>query len=146
MDPNILPSAHPNAWINLLRGYVTSIVCDLSRHGITVHRSWLDPTDPRDATILYTPPSGWARKQSAHALVWDEQTGWRTGQFVSGESGVRTVLSTPTYIGGGLLPTGGDVAWKIGSGATTMRRSFRSYGDIRDGLDDALRNQVHALV
>lgn len=145
MDPRIIPSAHPDAWIDLLRGYTTAIVSELSRQGIAVDRSWLDPGDPRDATIVYTRASAHDGHQHAHALVWDEQSGWRTGRFVAGMQGVRTVLSNPGHIGGGLLPAGSEVVWRIKSGTTVEPRIVRSYKDTRDGLDDLLRNQVRIL-
>lgn len=145
MDPRIIPSAHPDAWIDLLRGYTTAIVSELGRQGIAVDRSWLDPGDPRDATILYTPASPRDGYRHTHALVWDEQSGWRTGRFVAGIQGVRTVLGKPRHIGGGLLPTGSEVAWRIKSGTTVAPRVLRSYDDTHDGLDDALRTQVCIL-
>jgi hypothetical protein len=146
MDPCIIPSAHPDAWIDLLRGYTTAIVSELSRQGITVSRSWLDPGDPRDATILYTLAPGRDGHRDTRALVWDEETGWRTGRFVSGHQGVRTKLSKPAHIGGGLLPTGSEVALKIKSGTTAAPLVLRSHADTHDGLDDALWNQARILV
>ena len=38
------------------------------------------------------------------ALVWDEESGWRLGSFVSGGRGEHTQLNGVRYLGGGLLP------------------------------------------
>ena len=38
------------------------------------------------------------------ALVWDEESGWRLGRFLSGEAGRRTELTGVRYLGGGLVP------------------------------------------
>lgn len=145
MNPRIIPSAHPDAWIDLLRGYTTAIVSDLSRQGIAVSSSWLDPAEPRDATILYASEPGLDGHRHTQALVWDEQTGWRVGRFVSGMQGVRTVLGEPAHIGGGLLPTGSEVAWRMKSGTTAAPQMLRSHEDTHDGLDDVLRSQFRIL-
>ena len=45
------PVAHLDPWVNVLRGYVMRAVESLATGGVLVERSWLDPRDPRDATI-----------------------------------------------------------------------------------------------
>ncbi|HEV2639323.1 MAG TPA: hypothetical protein VGX23_29570 [Actinocrinis sp.] len=134
MEHNILPSVHPDPWVDILRAYTGATVTTLARHGLTIHRSWLDPQDPRDATIVYTPDGGKLR-----ALVWDEVAGWRDGAFVSGRQGVRTELDSAVHLCGKLLPTGGELAWSLRTGVTAPAKAHRSYGDTHDGLDDRLR-------
>ncbi len=63
--------------------------------GAEVADWWEGPCDPRDATV---------RLADGAALVWDEESGWRLGRFVSGGSGERTELTGSRYLGGGLLP------------------------------------------
>ena len=132
-----MPLSHPDPWVNVLRGYVTEAVEAIDEHGLVVKRSWLDPRDPRDATIVFTHPASNVRTKEL-ALVWDEVTGWRSGIFESGEQGVRTLLSDPRYLGGGVLLDGQDLAGRVLAGATEPRREHRSVADLRDGLDDAL--------
>ena len=144
MDHNILPSPHPNPWINTLHGYTTMAVDALACRGLRVHRSWLDPADPRDATILFE--GGAARGEAGlRALVWDEVTGWRSGVFVSGKPGVRTVLTDVAHLGGGLVPGAGEVAWRAAAGVTVPASAYRSFRDGHDGLEDVLRAQ-HQLI
>jgi hypothetical protein len=109
---------------------VAAVATALAARGFTVQRCWLDPYDPRDATI---------RCANALALVWDEETGWRQGQFVSGAPGERTVLAQPTALGGGLLPEPAAVAYRLLHRQTGAAQVYRSFHDLRDGLDDALR-------
>lgn len=136
MDQDNIPSAHPDPWIDLLRGYVTKTVDALQAGGLTVQRSWLDPRDPRDATIIFTHPASNVLAEQL-ALVWDEVTGWRRGTFESGEQGARTVLSGTSYLGGVLL--GGDeVVNRVLTGASEPRRQYRQVTDLHDGLDEAL--------
>ncbi len=132
-----MPLSHPDPWVNALRGYVTEAVEAIGEHGLMVKRSWLDPRDPRDATIVFTHPASNVSTKEL-ALVWDEVTGWRSGILESGEQGVRTVLSDPRYLGGGVLLDGQDLAGRVLAGATEPRRAHRSVADLRDGLDDAL--------
>jgi hypothetical protein len=137
MKQDTAPSAHSDPWVDLLRGYVTEAVECLSSEGLQVERSWLDPRDPRDATIIFTHPASNVSAKEL-ALVWDEVTGWRSGMFESGEQGVRTVLSDMRYLGGGLLPDGQNLAGRVLAGASESRRDHRSVADLHDGLDDNL--------
>ena len=130
MDKNIAPGPHSSPWVNLLGTYVTEATEALSAGGQQVDRSWLDPEGPRDATIVLA---------GARALVFDEVTGWRYGQFVSGQPGVRTVLSDVSYVGGGVLPDAIELTHRVINGISAPRREYRSFDDLRDGLDDALR-------
>jgi Family of unknown function (DUF6292) len=137
VDPNIIPTPHPDPWVDLMRGYVTEAVSALTGQGIRIHRSWLDPRDPRDATIVYAHaavPGEWA-------LVWDEETGWRRGRFVDGAPGRRTVLRDLVGIGGGLVPAAGELAYRVAGEYRAQPRTYRSFGDVRDGLDDVLRGR-----
>jgi hypothetical protein len=131
------PAAHPDPWVNLLHGYVTEIVESFAAGGLLVERSWLDPRDPRDATIIFSHP---AANVSAGqlALVWDEVTGWRRGTFVGGEQGVRTELTNVSHLGGGVLPGENELMNRLLAGASEPQRAYRSVADLRDGLDDAL--------
>ena len=128
----------------MLRGYVTKAVEDLSEGGLKVERSWLDPRNPRDATIIFTHPASNVSAEKL-ALVWDEVTGWRSGVFQGGEQGVRTVLSGTAYLGGGVLPTGTGLVRRVLAGANEPRREYRSVADLHDGLDGALlaRNESY---
>ena len=134
MDPRMIPDVHPNPRLNLMRDYVAETVRALAEGGLRVDRSWLDPEKPRDSTILYH-----GADEGMRALVWDEETGWRTGAYVHGEPGVRTELNDAAYLGGGVLATPGDVAGRLHDGVREPRRAYRSMWDLRDGLDDALR-------
>lgn len=137
MDHKIMPGVHPNPWLDLTRDYVTETVGALASSGLDVDRSWLDPVHPRDATIVYRAASADA---TVRALVWDEETGWRTGEYVHGEPGVRTELADVAYLGGGVLAVPGEVAGRLHSRVREPRRMYRSMRDVRDGLDDALRS------
>ncbi len=134
MHQDNIPLAHPDPWVDLIRGYVTQSVRGLSQDELTVERSWLDPRDPRDATVVYRLRAD----AGQHALVWDEVTGWRHGLFVSGAPGVRTVLSNPAYLGGGILPGGAELTRRLLAGTREPRRAYRNVTDLHDGLDDAL--------
>ncbi|MCW2900953.1 MAG: hypothetical protein JWO67_3218 [Streptosporangiaceae bacterium] len=142
MNPSMIPKPHPDPWIDLLRDYVTETVRALAHEDVQVQRSWLDPRDPRDATILYLPCTGAA--DGRLALVWDEETGWRTGGYESGDQGVRTELTDAAYLGGGALPDPRELVGHLLDGTTAPRRTTRSYEDLRDGLDDALRDRRFA--
>lgn len=137
MNNDITPAAHPDPWVDVLRGYVTRTVQAIRADGLLVERSWLDPRNPRDATIIFTHPASTVSAEKL-ALVWDEVSGWRSGVFESGEQGVRTVLSATNYLGGGLLPDGQELAGRVLAGASEPRREHRSVADIQDGLDAAL--------
>lgn len=138
MNPSI-PDAHPDPWLDLLHGYVADTVNTLAAGGVRVQASWLDPRDPRDATVLYA--DGTARTSTAplRALVWDEEAGWRDGAYVAGEPGVRTELDGARYLGGGVLVTGAELAVRVRDGVAVARPVYRSRHDLRDGLDDVLR-------
>ena len=137
MSLNSVPVAHPDPWVNVLRTYVTRAVESLVTGGLLVERSWLDPRNPRDATIIFSDPASNVSAEKL-ALVWDEVTGWRRGSFVSGEQGARTELANVSYLGGGVLPGENDVANRVLAGASEPRHAYRSVADLRDGLDDAL--------
>ena len=107
MDKAITPGGHEDPWVNLLGDYVTEAVAALSSRGIQVQRSWLDPRDPRDATIVLA---------GTRALVFDEVTGWRYGPFLAGRQGVRTELAEVSYIGGGVLLGADELAHRFING------------------------------
>jgi hypothetical protein len=130
---------HPDPWVDLLRDYITCSVQSLVEHDLHVERSWLDPMGPRDATILYRPMNG--SPHDLHALVWDEETGWRTGGYASGEQGVRTRLHDTAYLGGGVLTDPRELALRLIEDTRAPRNAYRSHTALRDGLDDALRDQ-----
>jgi hypothetical protein len=109
------------------------------RTSVQISRSWLDPRDPRDATIVCA-----GNDDGMVGLVWDEETGWRRGTFVDGRPGQRTVLADAAYVGGGLLPAPMELANDIRSLRTRPHHIYRSPSDIRDGLDDALRSSSMA--
>jgi hypothetical protein len=123
------PLQHPEFRVNLPRNYVMHGVQALIRHGLVIDRSWLDPSDPRDATIVLG---------DSRALVWDEVTGWRVGGYRSGRPGVRTVLTGAAHLGGGVLPSPAELARRVAAGTTAPCREHRSYTDA-DGFDEALR-------
>lgn len=135
MNPSITPEVHPDPWLELLGGYVRETVCALAEGGLRPRASWLDPRDPRDATILLD-GDGLA---PGRALVWDEETGWRTGTYVDGRQGVRTELAGTTHLGGGVLVRPAEVAGRLRAGTTAPAERHRSYRAAHDGLDDALR-------
>jgi hypothetical protein len=124
------PGSHLDPWLALLGGYVTETVEALSSHGILVDRSWLDPYDPRDATIVLA---------NSRALVFDEVSGWRHGVFLGGRPRRRTALADVEYLGGGVLPAPEELAQRLLAERSEGRRDYRSYSDIHDGFDDALR-------
>lgn len=130
------PQRHPNPWVDLLRGYVRQTTRVLADGGLPVEGSWLDPMNPRDATVVYRDVTG------RRALVWDEQAGWRTGRFVFGRPGRRTVLADAAGIGGGVLPRPSEVAYRLTEGGTGVVVAGRTFGDTHDGLDDALRGYL----
>jgi hypothetical protein len=139
MNPSITPDAHPDPWLDLLRGYVGDTVRALAAGGLRPQASWLDPRDPRDATILLADDTVRTSTAPLRALVWDEETGWCTGEYVSGEPGVRTRLAEPAHLGGGVLVAGAELATRMRAGVAVARPVYRSRRDLRDGLDDALR-------
>ncbi|MEU8228222.1 DUF6292 family protein [Actinoplanes sp. NPDC048967] len=135
MDLNLTVQRHPDPWLDLLRPYVLDVVTTMARSGVRIQESWLDPRDPRDATIVCA-GSG----SGLVGLVWDEETGWRTGEFVDGRQGSRTVLRDVVHVGGGLLPSPAGLAQDLIKGDGQPQRSYRSHRDLRDGLDETLRS------
>ena len=136
MNGNSAPAPHPDPWVNLLRGHVTKAVEALTAGGLQIERSWLDPRNPRDATIIYTHPASNVSAKKL-ALVWDEVTGWRNGVFESGQQGVRTGLSDTSYLGGGILLNEEELAGRVLARVSEPRREYRTVTS-RDGLDEAL--------
>jgi hypothetical protein len=129
-----IPLPHPDPWVDLTRQYVTQAVRALQSGGLSVDRSWLDPRDPRDATVVYTTPAD-AR---LCALVWDEVSGWRRGEFVRGRQGERTELVNVAHLGGGVLISGAGLLSRVRQGTAEPRPVYRSVHALHDGLDDAL--------
>ncbi|MBO2454906.1 hypothetical protein J4573_48010 [Actinomadura barringtoniae] len=122
------PSRHPVPEVNLVHGYTTAVVDALIASGFGVHRSWLDPMNPIDATVIL----------GRDALVWDEWTGWNMGEFVSGRQGERTVLREARSISASVLVEPRHLVQLIVGGVQSpMPRSHRA-PDARDGLVDAL--------
>jgi Family of unknown function (DUF6292) len=134
MPSRTTPPAHPDPFIDRLRGYITDAVSALADGSLQIERCWLDPAGPRDATIVYTRPGD----DNPLALVWDEVSGWRHGGFESGQPGVRTVLSDVTYLGGGVLLDRAALAERLRAGTAGSRPEYRAVTDARDGFDDAL--------
>ncbi|GAB2815125.1 hypothetical protein GCM10027176_19710 [Actinoallomurus bryophytorum] len=123
------PLEHPDSWVDAARNYMTQSVHALLQRGLGIDRSWLDPSDPRDATVVLA---------DTRALVWDEVTGWRIGRFGSGAQGVRTALEGAVHLGGGPLPPPAELARRVARGTAGPRREYRSYAD-SDGFDEVLR-------
>lgn len=128
------PLAHPDEWVELTRGYITAVVRELVANGVHVSESWLDPRDPRDATLMLSVDTG------RRALVWDEENGWRHGGFVAGRQGERTVLDDVAHLGGGVLPEPAAVASRFLAGHAEEARQYRSHADLCDGFDTELRS------
>jgi hypothetical protein len=128
------PEPYTEEWLRLPLSYVRRVAEVL---GDRVSRWWDDPFDPRDATV---------RLVDGTALVWDEESGWRHGEFVSGRQGVRTIIAGVRYLGGGVLPGPGRVVALLDDRAygTASRPAYRSYTDVHDGFDAALAG--YALV
>ncbi len=133
----VAPARHDDPWVDVIHGYVARATESLLSAGLLVERSWLDPRNPRDATIIFAHPAANVSADKL-ALVWDEVTGWRRGVFESGHQGVRTVLSSADYLGGGVLPEGQELVGRVLADAAEPRRQYRSVADLRDGLDEAL--------
>ena len=130
MDDKNTPGSHPDPWVEFLGGYVTGAVQALNAAGLQVQRSWLDPCDPRDATIVLA---------DGQALVYDEVDGWRRGRFIAGRQGLRTKLAEVSYVGGGVLPDSKKLVYRIVNGHSSPCHEYRRVTDVRDGFDDALR-------
>ncbi|WP_240197721.1 DUF6292 family protein [Nonomuraea lactucae] len=123
---------YTDEWREQPVGYLRRVV---DRLGAEVADWWEGPCDPRDATV---------RLADGDALVWDEESGWRLGSFVSGGRGRHTELADVRYLGGGLLPRPdrvpaalGDARAGVGS-STAWRPCYRSHRNCRDGFDVAL--------
>ena len=71
----------------------------------------------------------------------DEVSGWRRGVFERGHQGVRTVLSSASYLGGGILLQGPELVRRVLAETREPRREYRSIRDRRDGFDDTLLGQ-----
>jgi len=139
MEAKINLEQHLDPWVNLPSGYVGHVMKGLATGGLSIQASWMDPRDPRDSTIVYADDTARTSTGALRALVWDEETGWRDGVFVSGEQGVRTKLTDVTYLGGGLLVDGAELARRKHDDVRVARPVYRSRHDLRDGLDDTLR-------
>jgi hypothetical protein len=137
MAERMRPAAHPDPWVNVTHGFVTQAVEDLAEGGLKIDRTWLDPRNPRDATVIFQHPASNVSAAEL-ALVWDEVTGWRSGVFESGEQGVRTVLSDVRYLGGGVLLEGSELVGRVLAEVSEPRCEYRSVENLQDGLDDAL--------
>lgn len=132
MTENGMPRKHSDPWLDLLRPYITGAAQALRGEGVQLEQSWLDPSGPRDATVLFR------LADEAHALVWDEEAGWRTGRYESGRQGERTKLLNPVHLGGGVLVDPREMVERLLTGVTEPRHQVRAHTDVRDGLDDAL--------
>ncbi|MBB5080807.1 DUF6292 family protein [Nonomuraea endophytica] len=123
---------YTDEWQRQPRCYVKQVVEVLDAE---VAEWWEGPGEPRAATVLVTGGS---------ALVWDEESGWRLGRFLSGARGEHTELADVRYLGGGLLPRPERVPAaledaRLGIGASSAwRPCYRSHRNCRDGFDVAL--------
>lgn len=138
VDQSIIPTPHPDPWVNRIHSYAVSAVCTLDRAGLRIHQSWLDPSRPRDMTILFTGGPRPATTADMQALVWDEETGWCQGLFEAGRPGVRTTLRGRIHVGGGLVPQPSELSGRVLAGASAPARCYRSSANWRDGIDDQL--------
>ncbi len=145
---NRIPEPGTLAWVELPAHYVAATRAALAAAGIAVSASWIDPMDPRDATIV----AAASVTGVPLALVWDECSGWRYGRFVSGRKGVRTVLREERSFGGELLPEPEMVAAAVrcvldGTPIGSPERPFfRHFDDLGDGTDERLAAYAAALV
>ena len=133
MSESTLPPRHEDPSLDLLRPYITASAQALREAGTELERSWLDPRSPRDATILCR------LEDRTCGLVWDEESGWRVGGFVSGRPGERTRLSNPRYFGTGVLPPPAEVASEVLAGERRPYRKFRSHSEDPEVFDAQLR-------
>jgi hypothetical protein len=125
--------------VDLLHPYVSGAIAALRAGGVRVESSWLDPCDPRDATVVIAGDHG-----TPLGLVWDEESGWRRGVFVAGAQGSRTVLDSPKQLGGGVLLSPAELCDRVTGQKYGLDRRYRSCQDMRDGLDDTLRLWANA--
>ncbi|MFD0685387.1 DUF6292 family protein [Actinomadura fibrosa] len=133
MSDNGMPPGHEDPSLDLLRPYITRSAMALREAGVALEQSWLDPCGPRDATIRFV------KDGQGHALVWDEETGWRLGGFVSGRPGERTRLRDVRYLGGELLLEPGEVARRVVSGETAPYEKFRGHDEDTETFDATMR-------
>ncbi|RMI46993.1 hypothetical protein EBO15_05075 [Actinomadura harenae] len=120
---------HEDVKLDVFRPYLAESVRALEAAGAEPTQAWLDPCGPRDATIV----------MGAKALVWDEESGWRVGDFVSGEPGERTRLEDVRHLGGGVLIEPSEVAARMAAGTSEPYRRYRSHEDDPEGLDAEVR-------
>jgi hypothetical protein len=134
MSDKTMPARHEDPLLDLFRPYIAATAQALLAEGVELERSWLDPSGPRDATIV-------CRVEGEHsALVWDEESGWRLGRFVSGRQGERTRLSEERFLGEDVLPEPREVAQKVLTGGFTRpARKFRDHSDAPDAFDAKVR-------
>lgn len=128
MIDRIRPLPHSDPFVDVARGYITSVGDALQAGGVPLSNVWLDPCDPRDATFVL----------GLQALVWNESEGFVLGEFVSGEPGVRTVLRDPVRLGGGVLPDPRSVPRLLKRDAAGAPEPLRPYTAGHDGFEDAL--------
>ncbi|MFI0357720.1 DUF6292 family protein [Actinomadura sp. 9N407] len=134
MSDSSMPPRHEDPSLDLLRPYITASAQALRAAGVELERSWLDPSGPRDATILCR-----LRDEKVHGLVWDEESGWRIGEFVSGHPGERTQLADARYLGEEVLPQPQTVARAVTGGFTGSFRKFRDHSDDPESFDVKVR-------
>ncbi|MFG1854517.1 DUF6292 family protein [Actinomadura geliboluensis] len=128
MIDRIRPLPHSDPFVDATRAYITRVGDELQASGVALRDVWLDPCSPRDATFVL----------GLRAVVWNESEGFVLGEFVSGETGVRTVLRDPVRLGDGVLPDPRSVARALERGGEGAPVALRSYGAGHDGFEDAL--------
>jgi hypothetical protein len=123
---------YSDEWLQQPTSYVRQVIGIL---GPEVADWWEGPCDPRDATL---------KLADGTALVWDEESGWRLGAFVSGGRGAHSELTGVRYLGHGLLPKPERIPSALsdaraGVGASSAwRPCYRSHRNCHDGFDVAL--------
>jgi hypothetical protein len=122
------PVPHPDHWVNHPSGYIKGIIGHLITTGFVIDRAWMDPCQPRDATLVLS---------DLRAITWDEDRGLLLGRYVSGHQGERTVLADPVQLSKRILMEPAAVPAAVRAGRGTKPTQLRSHGT-RDGLDEAL--------
>jgi hypothetical protein len=122
------PVPHPDRWVNRPWGFITGITGQLIKAGFVIDRAWMDPSQPRDATLVLS---------DLRAITWDEDRGLLLGRYVSGHQGERTVLTGSVQLSKRILMEPAAVPAAVRAGRGTKPTQLRSYGT-RDGLDEAL--------
>lgn len=122
------PVPHPDRWVNHPSGYITGIMGHLITTGFVIDRAWMDPCQPRDATLVLS---------DLRAITWDEDRGLLLGRYVSGRQGERTVLADPVQLSKSILMEPAAVPAAVRAGRGTEPTRLRRHGT-RDGLDEAL--------